>query len=383
MRRIKVLQVLPELNKIQHSYHSVAEEIFTALPDGRYEKTYLYLSGEPSPIKSFCAQRQEFLQLKPKQLKGLRILALWRLWRFCRAENFDVIIAHRFKPISILLFISRLLNDGYFFGVIHGMGDFERNYRKRQVRRHAGNRWRFIGVSDAVREYLVRCGSGFTKENTLSITNAINLDEVVNKQFCCMEARSKLNLSDNAILIGLLGRLVPVKGHEFALRAFAKIMDRHPLAQLVIIGEGREREKLELLVKELGLEGRVHLLGFIQDAQRYVRAFDIWAMPSLSEGLGLALLEGMAGALPVIASDVPAMRPLIDGAGGIAVMPGDVDSLAVAFDQYLSLSTKERKVLGQKAFDYVKAAHSIEDYRASYRDLIGELFVQSPEKEFN
>ena len=114
----------------------------------------------------------------------------------------------------------------------------------------------------------------------------------------------------------------------------------------------------------------MHLLGFRPDALQYARAFDIWVMPSLAEGLGLALLEGMSGALPVIASDVPAMRPLIAGAGGIAVPPADVDALTAALDSYLGASAAERQRLGQQAFEYLCREHSIEEYRQAYLGLI-------------
>ena len=75
-------------------------------------------------------------------------------------------------------------------------------------------------------------------------------------------------------------------------------------AQVGIIGSGRAEADLRGDIERLGLTGRAHLLGFREDGLKYVRAFDIWTMPSLAEGLGLALLEGMSGHLPVIASNV-------------------------------------------------------------------------------
>src|SRR5699024_7700193 len=102
--------------------------------------------------------------------------------------------------------------------------------------------------------------------------------------------------------LGALGRLVPVKGHIYLLQAFAALKDRYPQVHLAIIGEGREEARLLAEVERLDLMGRVHLLGFRENALQYVRAFDVWTMPSLAEGLGLALLEGMSGHLPVIAS---------------------------------------------------------------------------------
>ncbi|MBO6276924.1 MAG: glycosyltransferase, partial [Pseudomonas sp.] len=110
--------------------------------------------------------------------------------------------------------------------------------------------------------------------------------------------------------------------------------------------------------------------GFQENALQYVRAFDIWTMPSLAEGLGLALLEGMRGHLPVIASNVPAMLPLIEGAGGLAVKPSDVATLTAALDEYLALSDDALRAKGEQAFRYLQQNHDIEVFRQEYLDLI-------------
>jgi glycosyltransferase involved in cell wall biosynthesis len=106
-----------------------------------------------------------------------------------------------------------------------------------------------------------------------------------------------LGIDPSVRLIGALGRLVPVKGHIYLLQAFAALKDKYPDTQLAIIGAGREESRLAAEIDRLDLSGRAHLLGFKEIALQYIRAFDIWTMPSLAEGLGLALLEGMSGHL--------------------------------------------------------------------------------------
>lgn len=371
MKRIKVLQLQPDYNVKQHDFADLAEQIILAMPADKYETVSAFLSGTASEGQPESrAERSVYFDFSSRQLKGLRVRALWQLYSLCRAEQFDVIIANRFKPISMLLLLSRWLPRTGFIGIIHGFGDFERSYRRRQVQRLAGPNWKFVGVSPAVRQHLLDYQGGFTEANTIAITNAIDVDKALGLQLQRSEARRCLDLPAEATLVGVVGRLVPVKGHDLLLKAFAALKDRYPDTHLVIIGEGRERPRLEKLAAELDLTGRVHLPGFVPDALQYVRAFDIWAMPSLSEGLGLALLEGMCGALPVIASDVPAMKPLIEGAGGLAVKPGDVDSLQQALETYLALSADERRAKGEAAFAYVRASHSIIDYRQSYERLV-------------
>jgi len=93
-------------------------------------------------------------------------------------------------------------------------------------------------------------------------------------------------------------------------------------------------------------------------------------MPSFKEGLGLALLEGMCAQLPIIASDVPAMLPLIKGAGGIVIDPHSIKDIAAALKVYLDKSTQERVELGQRAYTYLVNNHSIDEFKVQYLELI-------------
>lgn len=376
-RRIKVLQLQPDYNVKAHDFADLAEQITKALPTARYEVVSAFLRGEPTPGEPLSrADRSVYLNLPDKQLKGLRLRAMWRLYRFCKKERFEVVICNRFKPVNMLLRLNRWLRVPLCIGISHGFGEYDRYYRRRQTKQLIDKAWRFVGVSPAVKQYLLDCDCGFTNENTVAITNAIDIEQAEALQLPREEARQQLGLDPDARLIGALGRLVPIKGHVYLLRAFARIKDKYPEVQLAIIGKGREEARLKAEVSSLGLEGRAHLLGFRENALQYVRAFDLWTMPSLAEGLGLALLEGMSGHLPVIASNVPAMLPLIEGAGGLAVKPADVDSLSSALDSYLALSDVQLQAKGEQAYQYLQTHHQIEPFREHYLRLIEESLNQ-------
>lgn len=378
MKKIKVLQLHPDYNVKAHDFADLAEQIIMALPEQEYEVTSAYLRGKPAPGEPISkAAHSCYFEFSDDDLSGLRLKALWRLYRFCREQRFDVVICNRFKPLSMMMLLNRWLKVPLCIGIIHRMGEFDRLYRRRQVRKLGQRGWYFVGVSQAVRQHLLDYQAGFGEHNTLFITNAIDIEQAVALQLPPDEARRQLGLAPSAVMLGALGRLVQVKGHCYLIDAFSRLKDKYPQAQLAIIGEGKQRPALQAQIDRLGLQERVHLLGFRADALQYARAFDIWVMPSLAEGLGLALLEGMSGALPVIASDVPAMRPLIEGAGGIAVPPADVAALTAALDRYLGASAQERQRLGQQAFDYVCREHAIEGYRQAYRDLIRQGLAQN------
>lgn len=372
-RRIKVLQLHPDYNIKAHDFADLGEQIFKALPDDRYETVNAFLRGRPaSGAPESRANRSVYFEFSDAQLKGPRIRALWALYQFCRAEQFDVVICNRFKPVNMMLQLNRWLKVPLCIGIAHGFGEYDRFYRRRQTKRLIDKSWRFVGVSPAVKQYLLDCNCGFSESNTVAITNAIDIEQAAGLQHSREDARRILGLDPNVRLLGALGRLVPVKGHIYLLQAFAALKDRYPQVHLAIIGEGREEARLLAEVERLDLMGRVHLLGFRENALQYVRAFDVWTMPSLAEGLGLALLEGMSGHLPVIASNVPAMLPLIEGAGGIAIPPANVEALIQALNSYLQLTDEQLQAKGEKSYAYLCANHDIEIFRQQYRRLIEE-----------
>lgn len=369
-RRIKVLQLQPNYHENSHGYSDIAEQIIVAFPKERYEVTTAFLQGKPAPFaEQSRAERSVYFDVGDDMLRGMRLRLRLMIYRFLKEEQFDVVICNRYKPVSLLMQLNPWLRIPVCIGISHGFGEYAPIMRRLAARLLIDDHWHFVGVSPAVRDYLRAQNCGFTAQNTTAITNAFDLDAAERERLSRSEARAALHLPDGAIVIGAAGRLVKVKGHIHLIHAFAQICEKHPSAILAIMGDGKERSSLEGEISRLNLEGRVRLLGFIPGAKKYTKAFDIWTMPSLSEGLGLALLEGMSGGLPTVASDIPAMAPLIREAGGIAVPPADSRALAKALDSILSLSSIERDAKGREARAYIERCHSIENYRAAYLAL--------------
>jgi len=368
---IKVLQLHPSYNVKSNDVSDLAEQIIKALPSDRFEVTSAYFSGMPRLDQPrSIAKNVHYFNLPENDMHGMRLKALWKLYWFCKANKFDVIICNRFKTVSLLLQLNKLLKVPVCIAISHVLNEYKRAYRRLQVNLLADRHWKFVGVSEAVASCLISYKSGFTTENTYSIPNAIDISKAGSSQLNKTEARSLLGLPQEKLIIGTIGQLFSRKGHRFLISALANLQHQFPDAHIGIIGRGDEEEDLKNQIHQLGLQDRVHLLGFRENALQYVRAFDIWSMPSLKEGLPLALLEGMSGHLPVIASDIPEMRDIILGAGGIAVPPKDILSLTQALRTYLSLDTTTLNEKGEQVYSYLVKNHSLEAYRSAYKELI-------------
>jgi len=142
--------------------------------------------------------------------------------------------------------------------------------------------------------------------------------------------RADLGLIDDGPLFGTVGRLTPVKGLEYFVEAARGILEHEADARFVIVGDGASRDTLVTRVRELGLTDRVRFLGFRHDAVRITGALDVFVMPSLHEGLPMALLEAMVLGKPIVASDVGGIPEVLHDDGGWLVPPRDVGALVRA-----------------------------------------------------
>jgi glycosyltransferase involved in cell wall biosynthesis len=140
-----------------------------------------------------------------------------------------------------------------------------------------------------------------------------------------------------AVNIGCLAVLEQRKGIEYMLDAAGVLQRRGLRLHWLIGGAGRRREALENKVTELGLGDSVRFLGFVANPEEFFRSIDVFVMPSLFEGLGVAALEAMAAAKPVVATRVGGlMESVLDGQSGFLVAPGDGDAIANAIAELVA-----------------------------------------------
>ena len=190
---------------------------------------------------------------------------------------------------------------------------------------------------------------------------------------------------DRGLAVGLRAQLSAIGGFgdtitnvgvrlDLAQTALGRIADRYPDAHVAIAGRGELEDSLRTRARGLGLSARVHLLGLRSDVPALLAATDVFALPSLSEGLPLALLEAMFAARPIVASDVGEVRTALDdGRAGMLVEPGNSEQLAGALQWMLS-RPREARLMGDLAARRAAAdfdvASMVARYAYVYKDLL-------------
>jgi len=161
--------------------------------------------------------------------------------------------------------------------------------------------------------------------------------------------RKELGLPEEGPVIGTVGRLVPIKGHEWLLKAAPRVLAEFPHATFVFLGEGPLLGQLQQLAAGLGISGHVMFMGARQDVPECLAAFDLFAFPSINEGMGRALIEAMAVGVPVVATRVGGIPDVVaDGETGLLVPARDETALADALLKLLR-DPARRQAYGQAA----------------------------------
>lgn len=172
------------------------------------------------------------------------------------------------------------------------------------------------------------------------------------------EARLHLGLPDDARIVLFVGRLIRLKGIEYLIQAMPQVIATCPNTRLVLVGEGEEGPRLRALARSLGLDGRITFAGgrAHDEVIGYMRAADVFVLPSLVESFGIVLVEAMSCGLPVVASNVMGIPTLIeDGVNGLLVPPGDARALGGAIRRVLAdppASAAMARANARKASDY-------------------------------
>lgn len=174
-----------------------------------------------------------------------------------------------------------------------------------------------------------------TKKNSKTIYHGITPPALLTPE----AAKIKLNLPNSELYIGTIANLYRTKGIDVLLEAFAQARQTLPRAHLVIIGDGPERNKLVQLASRLSLTNHISFLGQLPNAAQYLRAFNLFILPSRKEGFPYAILEARAAGIPILATAVGGAPEALESAG-VLVPPENPIAIAENFEKILLKNKK-------------------------------------------
>lgn len=297
--------------------------------------------------------------------RGIDFGLLRRMTRMLQRLKVEVVHSHEFVMAVYGTAIARKLGVPHVI-TMHGNMNMTRKWRRRVALRWAFKRSiGIVAVSEDTRRHL---------ESSLGLPRGI-VDVVPNgipvRTGDGSRVRHELGIAASELVLVAVGSLMARKGHAVLLSAMADLCRRSTMPgwRLLIAGQGAERPRLEAMIREQALENHVHLLGPRNDVPDLLAAADIFVMPSLWEGLPLAILEAMFAGKAIIASRTSGIPEAIDDrVNGLLTPPGDIGALSGAL-QLLIQNAEYRAELGQAAQQRARARFTIAAVADAYERL--------------
>lgn len=264
----------------------------------------------------------------------------YRLGKIFRQVRPDIVHTHKYKDSILGTIVARCLGIPHVVRVVHGMPEPFRGLKNLKMAgyiladRYVTNRLidRVVAVSSDIGKFLAQI---YGVDRVVCIHNGIDL-EAVHVTMQRSEKRKEWKIDDKAVLIGTVGRLVPVKGHAILLEALQILRNSNHNVTLLFVGDGPLRAHLEAEVIRLGLEESVVFAGHQEQSYDFINMMDIFALPSLHEGIPMVLLEALALKLPVIASRVGGIPEVVShDKSGILVSPASPEQLASGISELI------------------------------------------------
>lgn len=325
------------------------------------EVTTIYLRGEYSATveEETGGGTVLFFEQKEGSLRGFKAKTLIRLYKVFKENQFDLVIAHRYKPLYLAGMMSYFFGNVNILGVFHEHGVLKRLHRKLFL-----SFWRkriiILAVSDSVRKDLQRdCNSLVYGERLFVLNNAMDIKRYQSKILTREAARRELNLSQSDYIVGTLGRLIRKKKFDVLIKCFDGTKSD---TRLVLIGDGPFRPELERLSEKSGLMNRVTFSGYRESGFKFLTAFDVFVLPSgIEEAFGYVLLEAMMARVPIIMADSEGPKE-VAGDSAFLFNSGNTSELGEKIKEVQQLGSERLTELTDRGFRRLSEKFSLEKF---------------------
>lgn len=371
MKKIRVLHVMEE--RQFGGAFTFATTLVRGLDSNRFESTICMIGGNPHATKKKnypC----NFVHCRMNGIWDLR--SIMKVKKVIQELKIDIVHTHLPRADVIGRTAAWLAKVPIIFTTIQALDKHRERWAKvphaladRVTLRFAT---KIICCSEAVRQHLCRWDRNVA-DRAITIHYGIDFRRLVPKMNA-EEAKRSFGLSVRKPVVGLTARLRPVKGVEYLLLAIKQLIARKIPVQCLIVGDGESKLELESMTSKLAIQEQVIFAGYRNDLVPALTAIDVFVLPSISEGLGMCMVEAMAMCKPIVATAVGGVpEVVIDGETGILVPAKDPERLADAIADLLA-APKRLQRMGEKgrevAFRRFDRQKMIQAYELLYEESI-------------
>ncbi len=304
--------------------------------------------------------------------------SICHLVRYIKSNDFDLIHTHSSKAgaigrISAFLCRTSCIYTAHGWSFSMGVGKLKKMiYICMEKLLALLCRW-IVAISEF--ENNIALQYRITGKNKIKlISNGIDVNRFAPKPKKKDFMKKQLGIKENALVIGMVGRLAPQKDPLTFVKAAKIIADSGHTAYFILVGDGELRAEVEQKVLDLGLSDRFLIAGWVENAQDYINIFDIGVLTSQWEGFGLVLAEYMANGIPVVASNIGGIPDVIlDGETGTLIPPCDTSGFAAAIINVLCDENLKNRFI-KSGFERVNSLFNIERVAQQHH----ELYVETP-----
>lgn len=375
MKRIKIAQVITRLD--WGGSPDIVRIICSYLDPKLYDVTLITgLTKYPSSktkqfLQEFNSRVVIVPQLKRKINLWLDFRALLTLYFLFWRQKFDIVHTHTAKAGALGRLAAYFAKTKVIIHTPHGhnfYGYFNFLFSKIIImleKFFASFTDELIALTELEKKDLIRFKVA-SPEKIRLIYQGLELEDYAKINIDRNKFRQSFNISLGQSVVGMIGRLEPVKGPQYFVQAVKFYAGQLNNAKFIIAGEGSLRKRLEKQVKNAGLEDRFIFIGWREDIREIISILDILVLPSLNEAVGMVLLEAASLGIPVIATNVGGIPEIVkDKQTGILVEPANYRALALAINYLLSNK--------QKSLEMSQAAKSWVRGRFKTQDMVNEI----------
>ncbi len=380
---IRILRIIARLNIGGPAIHVTLLTKKLAPPD--YESILLCgtIGETEGDMTYYAAQNDVEPRIMPelgREISPVRdLLTIWKLYRIIREIKPDIVHTHTAKAGFVGRLAAKLAGVPVIVHTFHGhvfRGYFNETTTRLFIlleRIAARVSDTVITLTEGLRRELADEFKITRRSRITVLPLGFDLEPFTKLPRKSGTFREKYGIPADAPLIGLIGRLVPVKNHALFLSAAAKLHERLPGARFVLVGDGELRAEIEARIDALGLRDCVTITGWIEDTAPVYAALDALAISSVNEGTPVTVIEALAAGVPVVSTAVGGVPDLLDqGQLGMLVPSGDGDALADAMFTLITAPPGAEQITQTQALmlDRYGIDRLVRDLDGVYRGLL-------------